>query len=250
MSIPISTTNMCRARAPMLRQAFRRRPTHCSAASMADCRPATRRGCSKRRKAAPASDLGKRASDMEKAAGMFLPPFLCFLRPAGYCWAGAAGCSGAASPWGRCFAALFQRLEFRRLLGDLLAQLGKALLLVHQVLAGFLDALVDLLKLRCPLRHLLLTGRRRRGGRSLRYRGPGLRTGSVPRPWPGRLRPGRSGRRRAVRPGPPRRFAARWFERSGPVPAAAAGFQPRSAGSAGLRRLADAGCSQAPGGRR
>ena len=100
MSIPISTTNMCRARAPTLRQAFHRRPTHCSAASMADCRPATRRGCSKRRKAAPASNSRKRASDMEKAAGTPCRLFFAPLRPAGYCWAGAAGCSGAAPPLG------------------------------------------------------------------------------------------------------------------------------------------------------
>jgi len=46
-------------------------------------------------------------------------------------------------------------LEFRRLLSHLFAQLGKPLLLAKQVLARFLDALVDLLKLGCALRHLL-----------------------------------------------------------------------------------------------
>ena len=89
---------------------------------------------------------------MEKAAGCpcrlfpYLPPMRLLL---------GRLLRGGFPGRSRRFAALFQRLEFRRLLSDLLAQLGKALLLVHQVLAGFLDALVDLLKLRSPLRHLL-----------------------------------------------------------------------------------------------
>ena len=87
----------------------------------------------------------------------------------------------------RRFAALFQRLEFRRLLSDLLAQLGKALLLVHQVLAGFLDALVDLLKLRSPLRHLLRQVRDVTAGGHFGIAGLGRGLGQLLDPGLGRL---------------------------------------------------------------
>ena len=187
---------------------------------------------------------------MEKAAGYTLPPFLCvpapgwlllgrrrrLLRggfPAEPVLRGAVPAPGVPPPAGRSARAVGQGSAARSSgSGGLPGCAGRS---AEAPMSAASPA---------------LTGPRCRGGRSLRYRGPGLRTGSVPRPGPGPLRPGRSGRRRAVRPEPPRHFAARWFERSGPVPAAAAGFQPRSAGSAGLRRLADVGCSQAPGGRR